>query len=138
MFHPAVAACFAGIPFLAAMIALYILLAPFGNFETYRNQIEVTESRIAFGELNSRPTVAVIGTIRNTSLISWKDVYLHVDFLDADGNLVDVGERVNYMYRVPAGETTSFKASFCREFPDTKYVTAVVRVVGATDARSRF
>jgi hypothetical protein len=47
-------------------------------------------------------------------------------------------QREEYSYGLAAGETSSFKVSFTREFPATNYVKPVVRIVGATDMRSRF
>jgi len=108
------------------------------NYETYKDQIHITESRIAFGDTKSGATVAVIGTITNASRVSWKEIQFHVDFLDASGKRADVGEREEYSFRLPAGETSSFKVSFRREFPETNYITPVIRVVGAKDVRARW
>ena len=80
----------------------------------------------------------IIGTIENTSPVPWNDVYFHVDFFDLAGKQTDAGAVENYEYYLPANETASFKVSFTREFPETHYATAVVRVVGAKDARSRW
>jgi hypothetical protein len=62
----------------------------------------------------------------------------HVDFLDASGKRFDVGEKEDYNYRLPASETSSFKVSFRREFPETNYVKPVVNVVAAKDTRARW
>jgi len=138
MFHPAFAVCFACLP-LAAMLFVFANIFETGeNYETYKDQIHITESRIAFGDTKSGATVAVIGTITNASRVSWKEIQFHVDFLDASGKRADVGEREEYSFRLPAGETSSFKVSFRREFPETNYITPVIRVVGAKDVRARW
>ena len=138
MFHPAFALLFASLP-LAAMLTAFAMIFDTGeNYETYKNQIIIADTRIAFGDTKSSATVAVIGTIKNTSQVSWKDITFHADFLDAADKRVDVGEREDYTFRLPAGQTSSFKLSFRREFPETNYVKTVVRVVGAKDVRARW
>jgi hypothetical protein len=138
MFHPAFMALFACIP-LGAMLVVFATIFDTGdNFETYKDQIVITDSQIALGDTKSGATVAVIGTIKNTSRVSWKEIQFHVDFLDAAGKRVDVGEREDYSFRLPAGETSSFKVSFRREFPETNYVKHSVRVVAAKDVRARW
>jgi hypothetical protein len=108
------------------------------DYETYKDQIRITDCQIALGDTKSGATVAVIGTITNASRVSWREIQFHVDFLDAAGKRADVGEREDYSFRLPRGETSSFKNSFRREFPETNYVTPVVRVVGAKDVRARW
>lgn len=108
------------------------------NYAPYKDQIVISDCQIAFGDTKSAATVAVIGTIKNTSKVSWKDIKFHVDFFDAGGKRIDVGQREEYSYVLAAGDTSSFKVSFTREFPETNYVKPVVRIVGATDMRSRW
>lgn len=138
MYHPAFAVCFALLPMVMLLFVFSSIFDTGENYEIYKDQIHITSSRIAFGETKSGATVAVIGTITNASQVSWKEVQFHVDFLDAAGQRADVGEREDYEYNLPAGEASSFKLSFRREFPPTNYVTPVVRVVGAKDVRARF
>lgn len=138
VYHPAVAVCFASLPLVMILIVFSTLFDTGENYEAYKDQIHVTSSQIAFGDTKSGATVAVIGTITNASQVSWKEVQFHVDFFDTAGKRADVGEREDYEYNLPAGEASSFKLSFPREFPETNYVTPVVRVVGAKDARARF
>ena len=137
MFHPAFAVCFACLPMAAMLIVFATIFDSGENYETYKDQIHITDSQIALGT-KSGATVAVIGTITNASRVSWKEIQFHVDFLDTTGKRVDVGEREDYSFRLPAGETSSFKVSFRREFPETNYVKHVVRVVSAKDARARW
>lgn len=138
MFHPAFAVCFTFLPFIMMVIALGSIFDQGKNFEAYKHQIVISDSQIALGDTKSGATVAVIGTIKNTSQVAWKDIQFHVDFLDADGKRSDVGGKEDSSFRLPAGESCSFKVSFRREFPETNYVKAVVCVVGAKDARARW
>src|SRR3989442_13676249 len=112
MFHPAFAVCFACLPIAAMLIAFAIIFDKGENYEAYKDQIVISDSQIAFGDTKSGATVAVIGTIKNTSQVSWMEIQFHVDFLDAAGKRTDVGERKDNYFRLPAGETSSFKVSF--------------------------
>jgi hypothetical protein len=138
MYHPAFMALFACLP-LGAMLFVFADIFDTGeHYETYKDQVVVTESQLAFGDMKSGATVAMIGTIKNVSPVSWKEIQFHVDFLDAAGKRVDVGEREDNSFQLPANETSSFKVSFRREFPETNYVKHSVRVVAAKDARARW
>ena len=138
MFHPGFAVLFGSLPIAAMLIVFATIFETGEKYETYKDQIAIADSQIAFGETQSGGTVAVIGTIKNTSPVSWKEVQFHVEFLDAAGKRSDVGEKQDYSYQLPAGETSSFKVSFRREFPETNYVSHIVRVVGARDVRARW
>jgi hypothetical protein len=138
MFHPAFAVCFACVPLVAVFIVFASVFDTGEDYETYKDQIHITDSRIAFGDTKSGATVAVIGTITNASRVSWREIVFHVDFLDATGKRADVGQREDFNFRLPAGEASSFKVSFRREFPETNYVKPVVRIVGAKDVRARW
>jgi hypothetical protein len=138
LYHPGFAALFGSLPFVVMLIVFSTFFGAGEKFEIYKDQLGVTECQIAFGDTKSGATVAVIGTIKNLSKISWKEVQFHVDFLNAAGKRIDVGEHEDYNFSLPAGETSSFKVSFRREFSETNYVKPVVRIVGAKDARARF
>lgn len=106
------------------------------DYQRYSGQVQITESKIAFGEATNGATVAVIGTIKNNSPIPWKDILFQVDFQDANGQRVDAGQKEPYPYFLPAGDSLSFKVSFRREFPETNYVHHTIRVVSAKDGRA--
>jgi len=138
MYHPAFMGLFACIP-LGAMLFVFATIFDTGeNYEGYKNQIVITDSQITYGDTKSGATIAVMGTIKNTSPVSWKEIQFHTDFFDAQGKRTDVGEREDYSFRLPANATSSFKVSFRREFPETNYVKHDVRVVSAKDARARW
>jgi len=138
MFNPGFAMLFALIPFVAILMMFATAFDRGKNYESYKDQIIVTDSQLAFGDTKSGATVAVIGTIKNASPISWKEIQFHVEFLDATGKRSDVGAREDNSFRLPANGTSSFKVSFRREFPETDYVKQIVRVVAAKDAASRW
>jgi hypothetical protein len=138
LYHPALHIVAALVPMLVMSVIFANIFDTGEKYEHYRGQIAVADCHIVFGDTKSGSTVAVIGMITNRSQVSWKEVQFHVDFLDAGGKRVDVGEREDYSFRLPAGENTAFKVSFRREFPETNYVKALVHVVGAKDERARW
>jgi len=108
------------------------------DFQRYADQISVHDVRIEFGQLEGEPTVVVLGRLKNRSDIGWEDVKLLGEFYDADGDLVDVSHRGCLMYHVPAGGEVAFKISRGREFPESRYATARVKVLSAKDTRARW
>ena len=107
-------------------------------YEEFKNQVVITESHLTYGETRTGDTIAVLGTIKNASSVPWESIRFHVDFFDASGKRMDVGEREDLTIHLPANEETSFKVSFRREFPETNYSKFDIRVVTAKDARSRW
>src|SRR5260370_27787978 len=78
MFHPGFAVLFGSLP-LAAMLIVFANVFDTGeNYESYKDQIVVPDSQLVFGDTKSGATIAVIGTIKNTSPVSWKEVQFHV------------------------------------------------------------
>lgn len=139
MFHPAFGIIFAIIPMFIMLTVFSKMFDRGEEYQKYSGQIEITESQIRFGETRGGPSVSVIGTIKNTSPIPWKDIRFQVEFENAEGKRVDTGQKEEgYGYQVPSGEVLSFKVSFRREFPETNYVAHTIRVVSAKDARTRW
>jgi hypothetical protein len=131
------------IAFMAVMLGGYALIfrdmfdqgEPFAKHEDH---IEVVASRVEFGNADDRPTVAVIGRVRNGSSVDWKDFVFHVEFHDAAGKLTDAGQELNYYESLPAGEELAFKLSLPREFAESAYAKHTIRIVSARDAVARF
>jgi len=135
VFHPAIAAIAFSLPML---ISLAFVRSSMDPGESYDGRVRVTETQVTFGVTRSGPTVAVIGTLINAGRVPWKEIRFQVDFQDPAGRRTDVGVEVDHELQLPPGETSSFKLSFPREFPETNYATATVRIVGAKDATARW
>ena len=132
-----------GLVFFGALMSFYVvmmnrLLDRGEDFQRYAHQISVHDVRIGFGQLEDQPTVAVLGRLKNSSEIGWKNVRLLAEFHDSEGNLIDVEEHSSYSYGVPPSGDVGFKISTAREFPEDSYDTANVVVISADDARSRW
>ena len=138
MFHPAFATLIVMLPMVLMLVFLQSMFDTGKDFQTFSNQVQVSESKMAFGEDKCGGTVAVMGTIKNTSPIPWKDIRFQVEFQDKAGERSDTGQKEEYSYYLPANSSLSFKVTFSRQFPETKYVTHTVRVVSAKDGRTRW
>ena len=104
IYHPAFAMLVAFIPLAGILITLGKMFDTGEDYVTYKDQIAITESQLVFGETKSSATVDVIGTIKNTSPIAWKEIEFHVDFFDATGKRMDVGEKENSFSTCPQKE----------------------------------
>ncbi len=138
MSHPASAIIVALIPMACMLIVFQRTFDRGQDYQAYAGQVQITESRIAFGEDESGGTVVVMGTIRNDSPIPWKEIRFQVEFQDATGARSDTGQVEAYTYYLPAHSSLSFKTSHRRQFPEANYVNHTISVVSAKDARSRW
>lgn len=131
MFHPA---------FMVVLLILPMPIMSFFVFDTgqdfqkYSDQLQISESRMIFGDDKCGGTVAVTGVIRNNSPVPWKDIRFYVEFQDAAGVRSDTWQREESYY-LPANSALSFKVSFKRHFPEVKYASHKIRVVSAKDGR---
>jgi hypothetical protein len=141
--HPAFGFVFFAIP----LMIFYILITVwFHNqfskgepFQKYAGQITVVESKIEFGQDHNGPVVAVVGKIKNTSPVDWKEVRIHAEFFNAKDALIDVDQQSEYQSpSLPAGQEIGFKVYFPRQFPEKEYVRHKIRVISAKDARESF
>ena len=140
--HPLAVMSFVLIPMVAIWAAMGVVWSktfdPGRDFQPYRDQIEVTQSEIKFGQDNCGPTVVVLGTVRNQSDVTWKEVQFAAQFFDKDNRLVDAGQENKYLFVFPANDECAFTVSFRRQFPQEQYTTCKARVVSARDVRARF
>jgi hypothetical protein len=138
LYHPAFAVLFMVVPMSVLFIWGATIFDRGESYEEYKDQIVISESEMAFGETKANETVSVIGAIKNTSGIPWKQIHFQADFLDESGKRIDAGQKEEYSFYLPANGETSFKVSFRREFPETRYVKHSIRVLAAKDARARW
>ncbi|MFA5239186.1 MAG: hypothetical protein WC476_05690 [Phycisphaerae bacterium] len=96
--------------------------------------LEITESKLTFGEKECGPTVVILGKIHNKSKINWNSIHFEVNCYNSKGELIDTAQDDDYSFTAPAETSVSFKASFVREFPEADYKTHEVKVVYAKDA----
>jgi hypothetical protein len=111
------------------------------TFANYRGAVSVVETKMVFGVsgcAHKSPTIAILGKIQNSSVVSWKDVRLEATFFDKDGRLIDATQKEQYSFMVASKDICTFKLSFQREFPETQYDSFKVRIISAKDEKKRF
>jgi len=146
-FHPLLVQ----IPFIAVFLAMMFWLGtmfktmnPDGvTFSSAQDKVSVENAFMAFGEDEcckdgKFQSVAVIGTLKNSSPVSWKDLRLEVQFFDKDGKLSDAVQQGQYSYFLPGNGEAKFKVSARREFPKESYASFKVRVMNAKDAVEKY
>ena len=140
VFHPVTAILVVAIVLVALGFFRQTIFSVGEDFTAYRDQIEITETELKFGEneCGSGNTVVVMGTMLNSSDVSWVRVQLEVQFYDGEKNLIDTEQENKYFFMVPANDSTTFKVSIDREFPEEQYDSCQVRILSAKDERAMF
>jgi hypothetical protein len=101
------------------------------SFAAHQDALEISESKLTFGEKKDCPTVVILGKIRNKSRINWESIHLEVNCYNSKNELVDTVQDRDYSLMAPAETSVSFKVSFAREFPETAYEKHEVKIVHA-------
>lgn len=142
LYHPAFAATMVLVPFLTAFFLMLLsfekLFDQGRDFQVYRNQVTITESNLAFGDTKSGETVAVLGMMKNSGPVGWKDVLLQVEFFNQQGKRIDTEQRREFPFDIPPNETVPFKVSVRREFSKESYAKHAIRIISAKDSRARW
>ena len=136
--NPAFAVALMSIPLVACLFAFANIFDEGENFETFKDQIAITESQLAFGETKTSDTVVVLGAVENQSATPWKEVVFQVEFFDPAGKRIDTDQKRGYTLTVPAKAKIPFKVSIQREFPKDQYAKHSVTIISAKDARARW
>jgi hypothetical protein len=139
--HPAALAIFV-VPVLVPFVLLGIMYRSMfqqgERFALYKDQIEILQSEVRFGERESGPTVSVIGKLKNNSDVDWTDIRIEVQFFDGEGNLIDAKHHCEFSMILAAGQTAGFKVPSVREFPQQQYASHKVTITHAKDRTARF
>lgn len=126
-------------PLLLVQAVLYFRFQPVLGRDAgvpYRDQIEVTQSEMFFGQSKDGLTVSVVGMLKNRGDVTWREIGVEVQFTDPDGRIIDVEADEHYLSRIlPHGEM-AFKLRTMAELPADRYASYKVFVRSAEDARS--
>ena len=143
--HPLFGVLFVGVPLAILWIVAIVLLANVFRkgepFQNYANQITITESRMEFGQDRCGPTIAVVGKMKNSSEMDWRNLCFQVEFFDSKGSLVDASQKkddYNSARLLPAGQELGFQVSIPRQFPEKNYASHKIRILSAVDNTQRF
>lgn len=112
------------------------LMSPGRDFGKYQDQIVVVNSQMSLSRTDKSPYASVVGTIKNTSPYSWKEVQLEVQYFDKDGKLIDTKSDREYDATILAGAERAFRIRAVADKPEAAYASHKVFVRAAKDARS--
>ncbi len=142
MRHPLSIVLFLGFMFLMIVAQALMVERMFSRgepFQPYANQVAVVESKIEFGQTDGYwPIVAIVGRMRNSGDVDWRNTRIQVEFFNSAGRLIDAGQanEFNNTPCLPARDNIAFKVAFPRYFSESEYVSHKVRVVSAIDNRA--
>lgn len=137
-YSPIIAALPLGLMLLGFGFLMHKTFSRGEPFEQHRGELQIKASEMKFGTASNccnGARVEVLGTLKNTSQFSWKDINVEVQFIGADGKLVDGGQQLQYSLEAPAGGEAVFKVSMRREFPLEIYKDYKIRILSAKDNR---
>jgi hypothetical protein len=138
-YHPLVTILPIGVMFVTAGAMIQSTFNSGEPFESHRDELVIKESAMKFGTQSNccnGATVDVLGTLKNTSRFSWKDINVEARFYGEHGKLMDGGQKLQYSLEVPAGSEAVFKVSLRRDFPQEAYKTHTIKILSAKDNRS--
>jgi len=138
LFHPAIAILPIVLVFIIGPLMFKRVFDPGKSFDPYKNQVKITGSQLTFGQSDCGQTLVIMGTFKNDSDVTWKDLQLEARFFDHEGKLIDTGQKNEYTFVLQAKSEAPFKLSMKREFPSEKYASHTVRILTAKDAKAPF
>ena len=76
---------------IALMIPLmkYVFFSGGKDFEDYRDKLQLETPSISFTKADKRDLVVVVGTIKNQSDVTWRNIHVEARFLNPKGEMVD-------------------------------------------------
>src|SRR5882762_9331473 len=75
---------------IAAFAAMRYFIFPGGrDFEQYGQSLQFSSHSLSFSKQRDRENLAVVGTIKNTSDVVWRDVYVEARFFSQRDELID-------------------------------------------------
>ena len=119
-------------------VMMKIMFDPGKSFEKYKELVKITNTNLTFGQTDCGPNLVVLGTFKNNSDVTWKDLQLEVQFFDKEGKLIDTGQKNEYSFVLQAKSEAPFKVSLKKEFSTEEYVSHSVKVLTAKDAKAMF
>jgi hypothetical protein len=109
------------------------------NFAEYKDQVTITDVNMKFSDNSDcGQKVLVLGTITNSSDVSWDEIVFEIRFYDTDNNFIDTDHEEKYTFMVPVNDSSTFKVSMPRDFPTEMYDSCKIRVLSAKDASNFF
>ena len=113
-YHPIMAVLPIVLVFILMPVLISHLFSQGKDFERYKNQIQITQSKLNFGEVEGCPKLIILGTLKNNSNVAWKEIQLEVRFYGKEGKLFDTGQTNEFIYILQPNSEAPFKISLKR------------------------
>ena len=106
------------------------------DFAEYRDQIVAIASTMSFNPTEKVPTISTVGTLKNNSTYSWKEVQIEVQYFDKDGKLIDTKSGRDFDDALLPNGERAFRLRTPADKPAANYASHKVFVRYAKDARA--
>jgi len=125
---------------LAVMVVLMALMIPLmryalfpsGNdFDDYRDKLQFASQSLTFTRDRERDLVVVVGTIKNDSDVTWRNLYVEARFLDIKGEMIDSQSYGLSDVIVRAKSNSAFRISAYAVHPIKEYARVVLTITSA-------
>ena len=121
---------FASIILAGYSVIIFSPSAPlsYEDFLDYREQINLSNTKIEFGKNGCKDVVAILGEVNNMTNLNLKDLHFDVSFYDTQNNFTDAFDVELSPFLLPASSVKEFKVSSEKEFPNEKYAKHKIKV----------
>jgi len=103
------------------------------DFTAHRGDLSFASQSLTFAKEKDREYFAVVGTIRNTSKITWRDVYVEARFLNAGNELIDTYSSQLRDVIVLPNSDAAFRLTSYTARPSSEYSKVVLTITSARE-----
>jgi hypothetical protein len=122
-------------PMMVGLWWMRDIKSPGHPFEPHREQVMATDSTMHFSRAENTNFICTVGLLKNGSPYAWRALQLEVDYLNAEGKLIDTATEVLVYQELPAGATQAFRVRAPAAAPEAAYASHRVFVRSGRDAR---
>jgi hypothetical protein len=103
------------------------------DFQEYRKDLVFASQSMSFGKERDREFFAVVGTIKNTSDVPWRDLYVEARFLNTKNELIDThSTHLRDVIALPKGEA-AFRLTGNTVRPSSEYWKVTLSITSAKE-----
>lgn len=126
-------------------IALYVMVGSLSFFPGRSDpavlvrHMSIVESSFRFNTAGDSTHVSAVGTIRNDSEdVAVDDIYIEVQYFDAEGSMIDAEGAEQYGLVLLPGSEAAFRLHAHASAPESEYASHEVFIRSAREARDLF
>jgi hypothetical protein len=111
----------------------YLLFPRGAEFQGHRQELVFADHKLSFRNEKDREYFAVVGTMRNNSDITWRDIYVEARFIDSKGELIDAySSSLREVIVLPKSEA-AFRLTSYTSRPSKEYAKVTLTITSAKE-----